>query len=167
MIAEIPSIWREELWHPLSVHLPIVTLFLSSLAAIISLVVKHKTYHLFLKQVIFVMLAIGVLSGWIAIYTGELAYTTEVRKICDPKVLQDHEWWAYATLIAYSVVLFLTIIPKFIVLNFSKATKSISLLLLFAALLGLLYTGHLGASLVYQQGAGTYKPSVDCTEFVK
>lgn len=167
MIAETPSLWREEVWHPLSVHLPIVTLLLSSLAAIINLAVKNKIYHLFLEQMVFTMLIIGVLSGWIAIYTGEIAYSIEVRKICDPKVLQEHQWWAYATLIVYSVVLFLKIIPEFIILKFSKTKKTISLFLLSAALLGLLYTGHLGAALVYQQGAGTYNPSDDCSEFVK
>jgi len=167
MMAEIPSIWREEVWHPLSVHLPIVTLLLASLAAIVSLAVKNKIYHLFLQQMVFAMLAVGVLSGWLAIYTGELAYAIEVRKICDPKVLQEHQWWSYSSLIVYSLVFFLEIIRKFIVPRFAKAIKWIGLFLLSAALLGLLYTGHLGASLVYQQGAGTYNPSDDCSEFVK
>jgi len=167
MIAEIPSIWREEVWHPLSVHLPIATLLLASLAAIVSLVVKNKPYHLFIKQMIYIMLGIGVLSGWISIYTGELAYNIEVRKICDPKVLQEHQWWAYATLIIYSVALGLKISTKIISHKVINIIKSISLFLIIGALFGLLYTGHLGASLVYQQGAGTYKPSIDCSEFVK
>lgn len=167
MIAEIPSIWREEVWHPLSVHLPIATLLLASLAAVISLVVKNKPYYLFIKQMIYVMLGIGVLSGWISIYTGELAYNIEVRKICDPKVLQEHQWWSYATLIIYSVALGLKISTNFISHNVINIVKSISLFLIIGGLLGLLYTGHLGASLVYQQGAGTYKPSVDCSEFAK
>lgn len=166
-MAEIPSFWREEVWHPLSVHLPIVTLLLASLAAIIGLIVKNKVSHLFLKQTAFVMLAMGVLSGWIAIYTGELAYDIEVRKICDPKVLQDHQWWAYATLIAYSVALLIQVILKYKEVSYSKLIKSVNVFLLMIALLGLFYTGHLGASLVYQQGAGTYKPSADCSEFVK
>ena len=167
MIAEIPSIWREEVWHPLSVHLPIATLLLASLATVIILVVNKEPYHLFLKQMIYVMLGIGVLSGWVSIYTGELAYNIEVRKICDPKVLQEHQWWAYATLIVYSVALGLKISTKFISHHVINIIKSISLFLIIGALFGLLYTGHLGASLVYQQGAGTYKPSVDCSEFVK
>lgn len=167
MIAEIPSIWREEVWHPLSVHLPIATLLLASLATVIILVVNKEPYHLFLKQMIYVMLGIGVLSGWVSIYTGELAYNIEVRKVCDPKILQEHQWWAYATLIVYSVALGLKISTKFISHNVINIIKSISLFLIIAALFGLLYAGHLGASLVYQQGAGTYKPSVDCSEFVK
>ncbi len=167
MIAEIPSIWREEVWHPLSVHLPIATLFLASLATVIILIVNKEPYHLFLKQMIYVMLGIGVLSGWVSIYTGELAYNIEVRKICDPKVLQEHQWWAYATLIVYSIALGLKISTKFISHNVINIIKSISLFLIIGAFFGLLYTGHLGASLVYQQGAGTYRPSVDCSEFVK
>ncbi|OBX26144.1 putative membrane protein [Gelidibacter algens] len=167
MTAEIPSLWREEVWHPLSVHLPIVALLLASVAAILCLAVKNKVYHLFVKQMTFVMLIIGVFSGWLAIYTGELAYSIEVRKICDPKVLQEHQWWSYATLIVYSVALSLKIIPKFITLKYLNVIKPINFCLLIIALLGLLYTGHLGASLVYQQGAGTYKPTDDCSEFVK
>lgn len=167
MTAEIPSLWREEVWHPLSVHLPIVALLLASVAAILCLAVKNKAHHLFVKQMTFVMLIIGIVSGWLAIYTGELAYSIEVRKICDPKVLQEHQWWSYATLIVYSVALMLIVIPKFISFKYLNLFKPIYLSFLIIALLGLLYTGHLGASLVYQQGAGTYKPSADCSEFIK
>lgn len=167
MIAEIPSIWREEVWHPLSVHIPIATLLLASLTAIIGLIIKDKTYCVFTKRMTFVMLAIGVLSGWIAIYTGELAYSVEVRKICDPKVLQEHQWWGYATLIVYSIVLVFEIAKKNLSTKILAIIKVVPLILLIAALFGLVYTGHLGASLVYQQGAGTYKPSPDCSEFVK
>ena len=168
MAAEIPSLWREEVWHPLSVHLPIVTLLLASIAVIISLFVKkNKVYHLFFEQMIFVMLIIGVISGWIAIYTGEWAYSVEVRKICDPKVLQEHQWWSYTTMIVYSVALMLKLIPVFLSFKYVPILKPVYLLLLIIALFGLLYTGHLGASLVYQQGAGIYKPSADCSEFIK
>lgn len=167
MIAEIPSIWREEVWHPLSIHVPIATLLLSSVAAMVAMAVKNKAYQLFVTQTAVLMLAIGVLSGWVAIYTGELAYTIEVRKICDPKVLQEHQWWGYATLIVYSVALGLKIVTKFIATKRSNITHPLFLFLVITALFGLFYTGHLGASLVYQQGAGTYNPSPNCAEFVK
>lgn len=166
MAPEIPSIWREEVWHALSVHLPIATLFLSSLTAMVY-VVCSSTHRLFLGKLGIILLAIGVLSGWAAIYTGEIAYSVEVRKICDPKVLQEHSWWAYATLFAYSGALGLIMVRIFSPSIFPKFIKVVVLILLTAALGGLMYTGHLGASLVYQQGAGTYKPSADCAEFVK
>ena len=101
------------------------------------------------------MLFIGVLSGWVAIYTGELAYDIEVRKICDPEVLQEHQWWGYASLITYSIALALIIGYRFMPKKFLSLARSFLLLLLAAGLVGLFYTGHLGASLVYQQGAGT------------
>jgi uncharacterized membrane protein len=167
MLADIPSIWREGLWHPLSVHLPIAALFLSSVAAIFVEIIANKGYKAFLKKFVFTLLAIGVASGWIAIYTGELAYTIEVRKICDPKILQEHQWWSYAVLIAYSTALTLKISRRFTASVFSKIIKPIYLLLMIVSLCGLVYTGHLGASLVYQQAAGVYVPSPDCTEFVK
>jgi hypothetical protein len=63
MISEIPSIWREEVWHPLSVQIPIAKLLLSSVGAFICLVVKNKPYHLFIKQMVYVILGLGVLSG--------------------------------------------------------------------------------------------------------
>ncbi len=166
-MAEIPSIWREELWHSFLVHLPIVTLFLASIAALLKPLFSNDGHRLFLGQTTFVMLAIGVLSGWIAIYTGEIAYNIEVRKICDPEVLQEHQWWGYASLITYSVALAVIIGFRFIPNKFLSPARTFSLLLLAVGLFGLCYTGHLGASLVYQQGAGTYSPSPDCSEFVK
>lgn len=166
-MQEIPSIWREELWHSFLVHLPIVTLLLASIAALLKPLFSNVGYKLFLGQTTIVMLVIGVLSGWIAIYTGELAYDIEVRKICDPEVLQEHQWWSYASLITYSVALALVIGFRFIPKQLLSLARPFSLLLLAAGLVGLFYTGHLGASLVYQQGAGTYKPSSDCSEFVK
>ena len=166
LAPEIPSIWREEVWHALSVHLPIATLFLASLTAMVYGVCS-STHRLFLGKLVMVLLAIGVISGWAAIYTGEIAYSVEVRKICDPKVLQEHSWWAYATLFAYSGALGLIMVKLFSPNTLPKFIKFGVLILLIAALGGLIYTGHLGASLVYQQGAGTYKPSADCAEFVK
>lgn len=166
-MADIPSIWREELWHSFLVHLPIITLLLASIAALLKPLFSNVGHKLFLGQSTFVMLVIGVLSGWIAIYTGELAYDIEVRKICDPEVLQEHQWWGYASLINYSVALALIIGRRFLAGKFLSVARSFSLLLLVGGLFGLCYTGHLGASLVYQQGAGTYSPSPDCSEFVR
>lgn len=89
------------------------------------------------------------------------------QKQNDPEVLQEHQWWGYASLITYSVALALIIGFRFIPKKFLSLTKTFSIILLAAGLFGLCYTGHLGASLVYQQGAGTYQPSPDCSEFVK
>lgn len=152
--------WRTELWHSFIVHLPVVTLFLSSIAAILKLFISNTVYRLFLTQTVWIMLIIGVASGWVAIYTGELAYTIEVRKICDAEVLRSYQWWAYATLIVYSFTLVTGIASKISGGRFLSIIKIIKRILLFIGLTGLLYTGHLGASLVYQQDAqGMYSIS--------
>lgn len=108
------------------------------------------------------MLFLGLFGGWIGVYTGELSYDVEVRRICDPKVLQSHQWWAYATIITYSIAL-----VALLVYHYSKIRlwNFLGNALNIIALGALLYVGHLGASLVYQQGAGVYIPSEDCKEF--
>lgn len=112
------------------------------------------------------MLVLGVLGGWVAIYTGEIAYNIEVREICDPKILQQHQWWTYATLFTYSAAL-LVLSLGYYFSQHQKLLNTITSIMCTVALGGLLYSGHLGASLVYQQGAGTYRPSEKCIEFEK
>lgn len=113
------------------------------------------------------MLIIGVITGWIAIYTGLQSYNIEVRKLCDPKVLQEHDWWGYASVIVYSIALFFQILAIWLNKSRDRLWSAIVVILLIAGAAGLLYCGHLGAKVVYQQGGGTYKPSANCTEFEK
>lgn len=161
---EIPSLWRTELWHPLIVHLPIVTLLLATAAGLLEFITKSAVHKLFLRQTISVMLTLGVLGGWIGIYTGQLSYNIEVRKICDPEPLQSHQWWSYVSMIIFTIALLLRVIQRYFD---PLILKIIITILLLTGGATLLYTGHLGASVVYQQGAGTYKPSADCKEFEK
>lgn len=161
---EIPSLWRTELWHPLIVHLPIVTLLLATVAGLLEFMTKSAVHKLFLRQTISVMLVLGVFGGWIGIYTGQLSYNIVVRKICDPEPLQSHQWWSYVSMIVFTIALLLRIIQRY----FNPLILKIIITMLLLTGGGtLLYTGHLGASVVYQQGAGTYKPSADCKEFEK
>ncbi|WP_428229441.1 DUF2231 domain-containing protein [Flavobacterium sp.] len=164
---ELPSLWRTELWHPLMVHLPIVTLLLATAAGLLQFVVKSTAHALFLKQITFVMLVLGVLGGWLAIYTGQLAYNIEVRKICDPQPLQSHQWWSYVSVIIFTLTLCIQLTQKYLNQGLVNYLRVITAILLLMGGCALLYTGHLGASVVYQQGAGTYKPSADCHEFEK
>lgn len=164
-MQKVPSIWRTEVWHPLSVHFPIAVLLLASIAGILYLFPKNKQIKKLLLYNRVIFLCIGTVTAWIAIYTGSLAYNVVVRNICDPGVLQDHQWWAYAATITYSVAAFLDI------LNIAGLIKQkqilawgITIMLLYGAF-ALAYAGHLGARVVYQQGAGVYQPSEDCNEF--
>ncbi|WP_316817195.1 DUF2231 domain-containing protein [Pedobacter nyackensis] len=163
-MEQIPSVWRTELWHPMLIHFPVVTLLLATIAGLLCFSMRNS---IFLKQLVPVMLCIGVPTGWLAIYTGLLSYNVVVRQICDPEVLQEHYWWGYTAVIIYSVALFCWILSKWLIKGRPMLLQSLVLLLMLAGAGALSYCGHLGASVVYQQGGGTYKPSANCTEFEK
>ncbi len=164
-MEEIPSLWRTEVWHALSIHLPIVLLSLASIAFCIGLVFKNKSGSQFIAQFTFLALGIGVLSAWLSIYLGEEAYNVVVRTLCDPNVLQDHQWWGYFSVYFYSAATLLFILSHFNFILRSKLLRVLLAVLLLTGFGGLIYSGHLGASVVYQQGGGTYVPSKNCTEF--
>lgn len=156
--------WRTELFHPLIVHLPVVTLLLASVAGLLRYPAKSND-KIFLERFIFVMLAIGVVTGWAGIYTGQLAYNIEVRKICDPKVLQNHQYWSYVSVIIYTVALLLVVLKKYIAALNRLIINVLIVILLIAGGTILGYAGHLGASVVYEQGAGVHKPADDCSDY--
>lgn len=156
--------WRTELFHPLIVHLPVVTLLLASVAGLLRYPAKSND-KIFLERLTFVMLAIGVVTGWAGIYTGQLAYNIEVRKICDPKVLQNHQYWSYVSVIIYTVALLLVVLKKYIAALNRLIINVLIVILLIAGGTILGYAGHLGASVVYEQGAGVHKPADDCSDY--
>lgn len=162
-MQQLPSMWRKELWHPMVVHFPIATLLLAAAIGIL-LIFKHKGKNgPFLARSLFWLLSIGVATAWIAIYTGLWSYNTEVRRICDPAVLKSHLWWGYCATILYSAGLALYVMRPLTAIR--RLLMLCTVLLSLGGAGALLYTGHLGASLVYQLGAGVHQPSSDCAEF--
>lgn len=164
-MEEIPSFWRTEVWHALSIHLPIVLLALASVAYPFYIFIKDSNWSQFISKFVFFALILGVVGAWIAIYLGEEAYNVVVRTLCDPNVLQDHQWWAYFATITYSVGLLVFSLFDFRVIIKNNLLMALLSLILLIGLGGLVYSGHLGASVVYQQGGGTYVPSKNCGEF--
>jgi uncharacterized membrane protein len=160
------SMWQTELWHPVIVHLPIVTLLLASIAGLFQYTIRNTAWRLFTTQLVNVMLVLGVVSGWIGIYSGQLAYNIEVRKICDPKALQDHQWWSYVSLIIFSTALLIVLFRAFFKSGIGTQLKALSAVLLIIGGFALMYAGHLGAAVVYQQGAGVHKPKDDCSDYI-
>lgn len=163
----LPDFWRAEIWHPLSVHFPIVLLSLSAIlfCLILPFIKNGRAQWEIISSV---CLYAGTLTAWLAIYTGNLADGAVSRHICDPTVLKTHENAAYALVWIFTVAGLLQLARQF---QFSDKIRKNTLLLLFPLLLtGLgfvMYTGHLGATLVYQQGAGVYHPSENCEEFLE
>ena len=151
---------RDELFHPAIVHFPVALLSLSGGLALFWLLFRRG------QATLLIVLTLGVIGGWLGILTGGWAEDVVNRVVCDPTVTHEHEKWAewgvWAASFALPFVMFSTLgrktPPRF------KLRAFCTVILLFVAG-SILYAGHLGASLVYQQGAAVYKPGPQCTEF--
>lgn len=158
----VPDLWRTEVFHPLSVHFPIALLIMGTFFKIFSLWKKGSFLHLPGT----ILLILGTISGWLAIYTGNLADGIVARTICDPTVLKDHEntaytmTWIFTAAAGIDLLYYIKALPrqKFLL-------KGLVVIMLIAGSGFLIYAGHLGASLVYNQAAGVYQPSKNCAEF--
>lgn len=163
---QVPDFWRTAVWHPLSVHFPIVLLLFATLARLVVLFLSenHKSTWRYMSRL---MLYTGVLAAWVGVYTGNLADGAVSRTLCDPTVLKSHENAAYILSWLFSVAalldLFAFLPPAY--RRYGPWREALILVLLLVGSGYLVYAGHLGASVVYQQGGGVYHPSADCQEF--
>ncbi|MCY2688687.1 DUF2231 domain-containing protein [Salinimicrobium sp. TH3] len=161
-MEEIPDFWRTEVFHPLSVHFPIALLVVAFLFKVVALKYSREVW----ERGGTVLLIAGVVTVWIAIFTGNLADGVVSRKICDPTVLKDHENLAWTTAWLFSAGLGVDLLRQLKYPIFRNLLFRLLMILLLAIGTGTLaYTGHLGATLVYQQAAGVYTPSGNCAEF--
>lgn len=161
-MQELPEFWRTEVYHPLFVHFPIALLLVGTLFKITGIWEKGK----FLSLPGTILLILGVIGGWIAIYTGDQADGIVSRTICDPTILKDHQNSSYTTMWLFSCALVVDLLFQLKFISFKR--KIFDFLVILTLLVGsgfLMYTGHLGATLVYQQAAGVYRPSSDCAGF--
>ena|SRR5699024_1052872 len=164
----LPSMWRAELWHPMVVHFPIVLLLGAALARLFwhGLSCSRGKVALAMSRV---MLYVGLVFAWLAVYTGTVADSTVGRTVCDPTVLEAHEQAGFIIGYLFSAA---TLIDLFDVFSISFTSRMghrwkrwVVTLLLVGGSLYVGYAAHLGATLVYQQSAGVYQPTEGCTEF--
>ena len=169
--------WRTELWHPLVSHFPIALLLVGTLFRVGAAGVPSGARRLaFLRPAGQVLLVLGTVGAWAAVYTGSLADSIVVRSLCDPTVLEEHEILSYQTAYLFSgyvaadVALFAArrgLAPgafrgaKF----FRRGLLLVVLGLTLAGSARLVQVGHLGSKLVYQQGAAVNQPSENCAAF--
>ena len=158
---QLPDFWRTEVFHPLSVHFPIVLLLMATLFKLIGLWSSRITWDHGGRF----LLLLGVVGVWISIYTGDLADGIVSRQLCDPTILKEHENFAYTTAWIFSTALLIELLTRYIDLIKTRIVSVILVLLMITGSVTLSYVGHLGAELVYQQAAGVNIPSVDCAEF--
>jgi uncharacterized membrane protein len=157
----IPDFWRTEVFHALSVHFPIVLLFFATIFKLLSFFFRK----LFFTDSAALLLILGTLGVWIAMYTGDLADGVVARQLCDPTILKDHENMAWITAWLFTSATGIEIFSRLKKIIKFPFFKIIQLFIMLAGTVVLLYVGHLGATLVYQQGAGVYHPMEDCKEF--
>jgi uncharacterized membrane protein len=157
--------WRTEAWHPLTVHFPVALLLVATLAKVIALVLKPGRAAFWDRMGSYLLYA-GSVGAWLSIYTGDLADGIVSRKLCDPTVLKSHEIAGYnlAYLFTGAVVLDLNRSLRWIKV-YSKLLAAIIVLLMLVGSGYLVYTGHLGARLVYEQAGGVSVPPSDCAGF--
>jgi len=164
-LAQVPGMWREELWHPMVVHFPIALLLFGALlyTAHFAVPAPLKAQALFSGRM---LLTAGTLCAWLAIWTGERADSVVGRTLCDPLILEAHENYAYWMAWLFTVAIALEYGSLLLKVKRFLLPLRIALVLIFAVGAGMTgYIGHLGAKLVYQQGAAVYEPSEDCREF--
>ncbi|QCK14226.1 DUF2231 domain-containing protein [Mangrovivirga cuniculi] len=164
-MAEVPGMWRPELWHPLTVHLPIGLIVIGSILGLCSMIPQLNRKFSFLTSASKLLLFAGVPFIWLAIWTGNEAYEIVGRDLCDPTVKNDHEYFGYFLGWSFTIGTILFFISVVFNDPLSKYVKIISAVALLLSLFFTGYVGHLGAKLVYQQGAAVYQSSEDCKEF--
>jgi uncharacterized membrane protein len=159
---QLPDFWRTEIWHPLTVHFPVVLLSFATIFLIVGYWFR-KANPTFTGQI---LLVAGTVGAWVAVYTGGLADGIVSRQICDPTILKAHENGAFTVAWLFSGASALVIGDYFSMIRKFRNLFRIGIIILAVTGSGfLVYTGHLGATLVYQQAAGVYTPSEDCNEF--
>jgi uncharacterized membrane protein len=159
-----PDMWRVELFHPSLVHFPIAFLLLATLLECLAPFFRQERKK-FLRASCFMLLVLGTIGAWAAVFSGEQAESIVNRVICDPTVTEDHRLWGYVLSWLFSAI---TILAALRHRNITQ--QFISAIIIAACLIGsglIWYVGHLGGKLVYQQGAAVYHPSPLCTEFAE
>jgi uncharacterized membrane protein len=158
---------RTEIWHALVVHFPIALLSVSTLTMLMSFVAKSGTRHW--QTAATGLLLAGCLTAWVSVYTGSNADGKVSRKLCDPTVLKDHENAGKTMTYLFTAAAIINVAAMAKPLSSRLQLKKIVSVVTFILMLGgtgyLIYAGHLGASLVYEQGAGVKNHSVDCSDY--
>lgn len=178
------ELFRLELLHPLVVHLPIALLLNAALVRAILMFIQRQPWGTYLRAIYFWSLAVGALGLFAAYLSGEKAEQIVNPLICDPTVTHDHEDFAkFTILFALLTLVFATVNALFHKITnrhqsepsekpksaaIANAFIGIEVFLLAASVASLAYTSHLGASLVYVQGAGYHRtPDPSCRDSVQ
>jgi uncharacterized membrane protein len=159
--------WRIELLHPAVVHFAVALTLVGALFWAFGLLGatdgKFGRRFRFCRSFelsAWLLLLLACLGSWASVQTGFWADEQVGRALFDPRPLKDHERYG----LALSWVLTATVLVEALRLfvNRLRALRQVAAILVACGLVascGLVgWTAHLGAGLVYQQGAGVQLP---------
>lgn len=157
---ELHTMWRIELLHPMIVHWPIVLSFLAVIFWVTALARRWWSPLGVFRWPATVLILLAAASAWLAVLTGYWADSVVGRELFDPRPLKDHENNAELVswlLVSAAVLEVVRYIPR--IHGVARLVTSVILLILLLSICAIMaWTAHLGASLVYQQGAGVVMP---------
>lgn len=150
--------WRIEMLHPMVVHFPIALIVTGTLLWFGGLSGSRFAILRPLAPTGSVLIGIAAVASWAAVITGGWADSVVGRSLYDPRVAETHENRATLLAILISVTFGIDLLRHWYRRSRRLATVTVGALLIGCC--GLLAsTAHLGASLVYQQGAAVEAPS--------
>lgn len=161
----LPSMWRTELLHPSSVHFPIALLFVGSIFYVLSVFFSRHLFFKNLRKFSYLLVVIGTVTAWFAIYTGSLAEEVVGRTLCDPETRLLHEDYSYYLAYLFTAFCVFHIFSETLSPKLSAFFLWLNVGIAIGGTVILVYVGHLGATLTYQQGAGVYNPGPECKGF--
>lgn len=159
------TFWRTEMWHPLTLHFPISLLLLATVSKLVAVLLRGIQPQFWDRAGAYLLYA-GCLMAWISIYTGDMADGIVSRKLCDPTVLKRHEIAAYNLAYLFTAATTLDLGLRTNLIRVKTGLLQVAVLLLMVVGAGfLIYTSHLGATVVYEQAGGVNIPAGDCAGF--
>lgn len=153
---------RSEIIHPMVSHFPIVLFSLYPFILGASFLVKNhdkgrwqELFHSCSK----LLLYLGLLFHFISMYLGDMALDQISHSLCKLQLVYDHEHYAKLVLLSFLAVVGLDVYEN-IKLNLTpKPVKYFKLLVSIVGFFYIIQTGHSGATMVYEYGAGVNIPA--------
>ncbi|MFT6631812.1 MAG: putative membrane protein [Bacteriovoracaceae bacterium] len=149
---------REELLHPVISHFPIALLVLVMFTKLAHLIVMKRYIELSknIDMISKFLLIVGSIMILPALFLGDMAFDIVKNDLSNITTAYRHEDLAHNTLIVFIIAIVLDTLVSVREFSF-KQMFTIQVCLFFTIALGNYYlfqTAHLGADLVYEQGAG-------------